>query len=795
MRPSDTSLLPVGYRLRADLVACVAGVLSLPISAVINKAPLGSTNLGVLLLTIALATAAGIACVLANADATGTRHLFFLVRASARAAALAALLAAAMTILAARLFVSQGAALVKWIPALLSILPAAFCGMVAGALAAGVRLPTLPKNDLASTDSSQGRWPVIAILAVLCAAGFLSALVPQRRSQITSALTPSRSLISWKYQKPAQLTSAAAARWHLLATRPLGRIAPGSPLAISTTGDLLACVDADQSNVLKIIDLNKPDRFWSFPINQPLQSIAFSLDAHRVIFETSANPRRLGVVDLNTSRLLFLPKPKGNTIPEGELAWFSDTEVAFQSSRPTVAILDLDSLELTDSNSSQAWGNLSATDRGRLASSAKIDLPTNAHSSFEFHPAVAATEVPNDLQKKEWQMNGNTSVSLKDTDYDYRHFFEINVQPGDRFLAAPDGSKLIRARQNEAVIAYFTLRDAPAVTFTLSMPKSPEQHGYSATSALTAGELCAFAYSPLLNPLNQKVIGPDRDRVKGIVRFISWSGNEATMSLAEEFFPLEKNDIIADLHAWRRNRSELIISSEPRRWWSPIGSIAETQRDIAKLPASTGTKPIEHMSNYTLATESGSLVVKNIDFQPFVPEPPPVRQPNPQPTPLSSALISPAPTAVAPNPWATPSQVAPGFPRTLEPNDPTYQAVTAFVAAHHTAASRGDLNALINDYADQVVYFRNGVVDRSFIYRDEAKSRASYRRMSEAVIYPILIQELSPQHFMAQYQIAYEWIKRNNQRDTGTTNVFLFITPTPNGLRIVSQQSRLESGE
>lgn len=98
------------------------------------------------------------------------------VRCGARAAALSGTLAASMTVLGARVFNSQTAALVTVVPAALSILPSSFFGISAAAIAAGIRLPQISQP----TRPSQrvGGAGVTALFLIASAGGFISALFP-----------------------------------------------------------------------------------------------------------------------------------------------------------------------------------------------------------------------------------------------------------------------------------------------------------------------------------------------------------------------------------------------------------------------------------------------------------------------------------------------------------------------------------------------------------------------------------------------------------------------------------------
>jgi hypothetical protein len=93
MRLPNTPSLPAHYRVRADLVAFVIGTLHCGLQP----------GIAILLLIVGLAAAAGVASIWKiNGGAAEGVQVIHLVRASARAGVLTALLGAAMTALTAR---------------------------------------------------------------------------------------------------------------------------------------------------------------------------------------------------------------------------------------------------------------------------------------------------------------------------------------------------------------------------------------------------------------------------------------------------------------------------------------------------------------------------------------------------------------------------------------------------------------------------------------------------------------------------------------------------------------------
>ncbi len=771
---SDISPLPIEHRFRADVVALCCGLAALPLAPLILRySRPEQIGIAILLMIISLALAAGYGTVtFLNRAGLSSSDGSHLVRAGARAGLLTATLAAAMTVLSARIFQSQIVAMIVLVPALLSILPGSFFGMLATAFAVGILIPIAVKAQ-AAPDTSQRKARIFVLLSLACLVGFGSVLIPQRVGSYVTAASPSRLLqSSWRYEKPADLATADASRWELIETRPIGRVREGFALALSSTGDRLAYYDADQANLLKVVDLNQPNKSYSFVVGGQSYHLAFSPDGNQVLFETFEGGQRLGVADLPKGRVIMLPRPKGVAVPPGDISWPSSGEAIFYNAKPPFRLLDLDMLELDNTK--------------KDVESAPAALPATGRVEFEIRRSITGAEVPNDPKQREWPMTGGLVLSVRAPDKNYRRFFNLDAQVGDRFLAAPDGSKLVRIRNNVAVVSYFGLRSEPALSFAFEMPKRAEEHNDSSniTTALAADDLCALVYAPLINPLNEKIIGPDRDRVKGLVRISSWKERSVSAWLAEEFQPIAANDVIADLHTWKSYAPQLMLENE-RRWWTKITAIADSQRDIASVPSSPTTKPLARTSSADLVADSGTLRVQNTESQ--IREATPVAAVVPQYTPVPQYSPIPTENPFSPKQSAAPiASRTPSSPRDLGPDDPAFQNVSAFIQAHHQKANRGDLNALINDYTDQVLFFDKGQVDKAYIFKNEAISRSSFQQMTEDIIYPIRIQQDDEITFTVQYQIAWDAAKKDGRHTHGTSAVFLHLRNGPQGLKIFS---------
>jgi len=778
MRPSDLSPLHAEHRFRADVVALCCGIVVLFLAPIVTKyARPDQLGIAILLLIISSALAAGfIAVAYLNRAKLSSVDASHVIRAGARSGLLAATLSAAMTVLAARLFRSQLAAIVVLVPALLSILPASFFGMLATAYAVGVRFPLVATSDAKAAPPNAGRLPVVALLAAVAPLGFASVLMPQSAERVVTTstqLTPGSTATAWRYEKPADLASAPASRWDFSITRPIGRVREGSPVVLSPTGDRLAYVDGEASNTVKVVELNQPDATSAFPFTGSLNRMVFSPTSDQILFDAFQENRRLGVIDLKKRRVIMLPRPKGQILPTGDLLWLTPLEATFRTLNSPHRALDLDMLELGDS--------------AKQSIPAGPGFPATAVAAVEFRRGLNSIVLPYDLKQRDASVAGAPQVTVRDTQHDYRRFFPIETQLGDRFAAATDGSKLIRIRNDQIVVSYVTLRPKPVVMLRLDMSLKPDDHSdkNKVTSALAAGDLCAFVYAPLVNPLNDKVIGPDRDHIKAVLRFESWTDRTASTWIVEEHQPVSSTDVVADLHTWKNSRPELVLEPE-RRWWTKVSIQRDSQREPADAPVATVTRPLQRDLQMQFVAEQGVLRLRNIDEAPA--REPASASASPTPTPLGNFASRADVTQSAPVPAIQSTESS----RVLDPDEPAFQMISTFIEGHHQKANRGDLSALINDYADQVLFFNKGTVDRAYIYKNESMSRAGFIRMAESIIYPITVQQYGGNQYNAGYSIAWEAVKKDGRRSNGTSTVNLTIAGTAHGLKIISHTNTPE---
>jgi hypothetical protein len=91
------------------------------------------------------------------------------------------------------------------------------------------------------------------------------------------------------------------------------------------------------------------------------------------------------------------------------------------------------------------------------------------------------------------------------------------------------------------------LGKGPTGSLQVSIPIDSMQGDVSAfTSAIGAGVAGAAVYPALKNPVNGRVIGPDRSRTKAWIRFYSSREGRIVGRVVELFVPIGPGDVMAD---------------------------------------------------------------------------------------------------------------------------------------------------------------------------------------------------------------------------------------------------------
>lgn len=782
--------LPTPLRRRGEIVGLACGALCFP-SAFFGQSwsaflPAGPTGV-----VLPMALASALAGVLGSALRLGhvdEGFAGFAPRVGMRAGVVAALIGGALTVLAATLHSfgighpapsARGiilAALVLphsrvwqiFILALLGIPPAVFFGMAGAILTAMARSPRsdhpAPANGGRATPK---RGKVFAFLVALATAGYLSPFtLPLRPKPKPVVIAPAPVLAvptpappaKWRYQKPPGFDTAEANRVTITDQRLLGDIEGGLPVALSPDERRLASFRRAGGNVLEIRDLDTLDLEAQVEIPQAPDDLAWSPDGEMLLIITDGPARQLHVFKVAEGRILTLPQPSGARVPAGRAQWWAAREVLFRRDG-TPAFLDLDTLRMREAKDSSKWNaTLSAEQEALRRDTHSFHLSKNERWQMQMQPTLRHYALPANSAGA-WSVDQSLQLVLAHPASAYRVAQRrADIRVGDSVLGTRDGSRVVRIRDGSAMIFYFGLRPAPPNTIRLQMPAAPEP---ALADTLAKRNLCAFVCAPLINPLNGRTIGPDREQIKALVRFSSWKEQDAELWIEEEGMTIQPGDVVADLHTWEAHRPRAAGQPDLTEWFAVIGQI-ETQ----PAPQRSEAPALERQVVMALNPTRGADRVERIEPRNYDRPAPPPRQ-----TPVT------APPAAPP--------FEPGVTQNV------HQALAAFIARHHAKSSRADVNGLLADYAPSVDFFTNGIVDREFIRADKLQYHAPGTRVTETITTPPTFNP-GPNHtFAASYSIFFHRIRPDGHWSKGYSDVELQIEITPTGPRIVRQRGQV----
>lgn len=388
---------------------------------------------------------------------------------------------------------------------------------------------------------------------------------------------------------------------------------------------------------------------------------------------------RLTVVFAEEDKALVLPRPKNRDLPRGPIYWARDTEAVFFPDDEPFLTFDLDQLRIHPLSDSKTFVPTDKWNPER-----QLAMPGTPTWQIEvgacyFNVKLAPRREPNVTPKISRVFcfaftHPDSSVT--------RTFPQIRLGPGVTIAPARDGSKVVRISQSDGEIFYFGLQPGQTAQYTVAIPSAKEDANADITVAkgLEDFSLSAMVYAPMRNPLTNSIIGPDRERPLGYLRFASWIGESATLWTAERSALFSIDAVVADVHQWKDGTFTVSPLNPDPFWWVALG--AGVEKPSIPLEA----KPLVTHLPLSIA-ERGDLFIT-----------------------LGKQVEN--PTAGVPD-------------------------VPAFIHAHHKNASEGDMNGLMEDYADVVDYLGEPKTTREQIRAKSTDYHEQWPVVSEEVVQPI----------------------------------------------------------
>lgn len=781
-------------RLRADVVGLVCGGIAVLFRGVMGGANHGQDfpllQMGV---ELGLALAAGMAvAAIKPADLISPRLATGIGgRLGIRAGFKAALLAGALLTCLATVdaFAAQTAAAEytlkyrMWLTlfvSLAALLPSVLCGFVGGALVAGLMDSRIPENagELPPPGLPWLR-PFSFGMVSGCAVGFLlpfsflgraskvdpppvvekPATPTSPASSLPLPLSPPSPSESprFHYEAPADIKTAKLGQIQADFTKTIDGIANEAAISLSPEGSLLAYGDrsADEPRVTVFdLDAFKPVASIRVPAF-PKDGMAWSPDRKALVctIQGRAGERRIWILDLAAQRAMELPRPRDRDTPAGDVFWWQEHEVAFFPEDEPPLVLDLEKLTLQPAMESSFLKKMDEpTKRGWLDGPRWL-IPASKEWQLDLKTVFHRIEPPSRRDSKDpWHFRGDTFCALSHPDLPVSYSFKwLPVVEGMSVLCAPDASKIIRIHDGRAEVTFMKVTSSPDCQLEVSMPVSFDDiKDETLKQQVVSHELCAFVFAPLVNPLSHQTVGPDYDRLKGVVRLLEWKERKAVFFVTTFDQDFALNDVISTLHTWDNGNMELWSGSDQRDWWSLTKVLPGKFLD--SLPIMPGLAPLATPSLLTLEAKGTSLVAIKQSARPKTPKPR---------TPSSTPVL-------------------PQF---------TEAELKTFLMMHHIKASKGDVAGMVADYADEVDFLDKGHVQRSTIQAEEMAQRQKWPKGTETIPGNFVLAK-EGDIWVAKYTIEFSNENSTGDWNRGRADLSMTIQTRPEGFRITSQRAK-----
>lgn len=786
---------------RSDLIAAICGVLAIPIFLVLfDQRHLGSNSATSLLasLTLLASVSASVASILQTRHLPRELSPAAGARSGARASLICVVTGGASLSLYGTLL-SLGA-LGSAVPAMpgtllllgivgMTTLPVLLAGIVAGWGTAIMRNSRFPNGthpgeplefplDSAEPSSERSRWrtakPYLLIISTLCYLSPLATLFPTNEdptsenpsSETASApqteTSPRKEEFSepeskqpepvqppppppYKYERPEGFLEATANAIALIERKRIGGIIGDAPVVLSPDGKQVAFFRKRFTGLfLVVLRLSDRKELKKFQANAGAVDLAWSQDGSKIVYLSSSTPRHVGVLDLDRDSNTALPIPFGAHLPsKASLVWPFEKQIFLLSSQGKEAYLDLDTLRIRPLHTLQAWTNLDSEAQSRFR--AQADGPHYLSGRWNIRPvSTVSTYQPPSFFRQSWKLAMESTLAIQDLKLSYLRVLPIApLQRDQRLIATPDQSIFLRIGERDAEVLYFGLREKSNTVGRLkktafSSEDSEADIPEELRNHLARKTLSAFICSSLVNPLTGEVVGPDRNRVRGLARLSTDEEGNIQFWINEEFTPLRNADVLTDLHYWSSGNPQSLKLPSLESWWTPV-------------PDS------------------------------LLPELPPAREVTPDRTDRIHASS------------ASPTRPD---PRNPEPPKTTEDRIRAFIADHHQKVTDRDIRGFAQNYAPKVDFFDHGVVTRKFIETDQRKYQSKFKTVTETLKGPIKFREDDGTHFLTEYDLqsfiqgAEKW---NWQRITSRVTLGLRIKG--NSISIIYQRSKVTDTE
>ncbi len=630
---------------------------------------------------------------------------------------------------------------------LAALLPSVLCGFIGGAIGAWLARARIPSdiNPHPPSAASGYKWPFrfLSWLSFLLIASPLMFLgrdpkVDPPPVVVAKPLpTPASVPPPFRYEVSAELRESRFNQLQVGFVKTIGNVAENRAMSLSHDGRLFAyCSQGDGNSGIAAFDLHTFKVIANFIVSEdPADSLVWSPDMKRLacLCRGGSASSSLWILSLEDERAMELPRPPGTDVPLGEFFWWSAEELAFFPPDEAPLVFRLDTLAFAPLHESKFFADKSEQEKKRWTEGPRFEPPSSPQWRFGVAAGVQADRPPprrNQDAAYQWKVKFFCSFADPQSP---RHnlLTDLPVNEGMRVFCAPDGSKIIRAINGQAEVAYLKTSEPDTKSVEVDIPV-PE-------NALIPGvgdrQLCSFVYAPLTNPLNGQTIGPDHRRIKAFLRLVEWKAGKASFVVCHATETINATDVVATLHTWSEGLLVPWRHEQADGWWTTVGTPAKAD---ALLSSITSLEPVEFPQALALEPSGTSYLV-----------------------------------------------VAAKTPFVKGASD---TKVRSFLMDHHSKASQGDLAGLLANYAETVDFLEKGQISRDRIGADESAHRERWPKGQEVVQGDIRLSREG-----SLWRASYTMMFRNENNaggwQKGLADLTLDVSVSPNGMRIVGQKA------
>lgn len=492
---------------------------------------------------------------------------------------------------------------------------------------------------------------------------------------------------------------------------------------IMTTHRQMPLICFYSEGALHLVDTTRAKITASLPTSGIPEKISLSPDGTQIIYRLKDT--QLYVIGTFASRESVMLPVTDSTPAEGQILWWKTNLVVVYPKGQSPLVWNLDILETFQASEVPEWTKQSGADL------AKLQAPETLFSESS-RWALEKVDVVAGVTKNEeaniWLPSQRNSYSLTDQLIPYKRDMtsSLGIGPKDSIFMLPSGDRAQWLHGNELRLIYFGPKTASRKTYSLNMPCIPEDISPNATLryAIKTKALFAMVYAPVTNPLNRLIVGPDRNEIRGMIRFHDWAGKNAQFWEAEMQSVIQLKDVVCDFYHIDENDNATPIRMNSSSKFIVIGEFSQSH----DIPLPTRKELASLLDTTPGAMNTATTVPTNL--------------------PKASTEAN----ASAPS---------------LEAD------LRKFILEHHQKATEGDVHGMVDDYADEVDFLDKGRVLPEFILEEERKYRGSLIEGRESVEGAIQITRDDNQ-YQVKYILVLNWHGKSGKQ--GVTKVEMDLT-------------------